>query len=86
MIKFETGRCSCHGDDVHQRKESQIKGELSLINHMKGEQITVALINIKLRVICHFKFHYGFVLFALICLFDVEVLKTQHSFGNMKLE
>ena len=53
---------------------------------MKGEQITVALINIKLRVICHFKFHYGFVLFALACLFDVEVLKTQHSFGNMKLK
>ena len=28
-------------DDVHQRKESQTKGELSLINHVKGEQITV---------------------------------------------
>ena len=42
MIKFETGWCSCHEDDVHQRKESQIKGELSLINHKKGEQITVA--------------------------------------------
>ena len=41
MIKFETGRWSCHEDDVHQRKESQTK-RLSLINHAKGEQITVA--------------------------------------------
>ena len=42
MIKFETGRCSCLEDDVHQRKESQTKVELPLINHMKSEQITVA--------------------------------------------
>lgn len=41
MIKFETGRCSCHEVDVHQRKESSIKGELWLINHMKDEQISV---------------------------------------------
>ena len=86
MIKFETGRCSCNEDDVHERKESQIKGELSLINHMKGEQITVAVTNIKLRVICHFKFHYGFVLLALVYWVDVEVLKTQHSLSDMKLE
>lgn len=27
MIEFETGGCSCHGVDVQQRRESQIKDE-----------------------------------------------------------
>ena len=35
-------------------------------------------------MICHFKFHYGFVLFVLLCWFDGEVLKTQHSLSHMK--
>ena len=35
------GRCSCHEVDVHQKKESQIKGELLVISHIKGGQITV---------------------------------------------
>ena len=43
MIKFKTGRCSCDEVDVHQRKESQVKGELSSIYHMKDEQISVVL-------------------------------------------
>ena len=41
MIKFETARCLCDEVHVHQRKESQIKGELLSINHMKDEQIPV---------------------------------------------
>ena len=41
MIKFETGRCSYDEVRDHQRKESQIKGELLLINHMKDEHIPV---------------------------------------------
>ena len=45
MIKFETVRCSCDEVDVHQRKESQIKGELPLINHMKDEQISVLIMS-----------------------------------------
>ena len=45
MIKFETARCLCDEVHVHQRKESQIKGELLLINHMKDEQIPVLTSN-----------------------------------------
>ena len=41
IIKLETGRCSCDEVDVHQKIGSQIKGELSSINHMKDEQISV---------------------------------------------
>ena len=41
MIKFETARSSYHEVDAHQRKDSQIIDALSLINHIKGEQITV---------------------------------------------
>ena len=43
MIKFETGRCSHHEVDAHQRKDTgrQIIDALSLINPVKGEQITV---------------------------------------------
>ena len=45
MIKFETGRCSCDEVHDHQRKESQIKGELLLINQMKDEHIPVLTSN-----------------------------------------
>ena len=43
MIKFQTGRCSHHEVDAHQRKDtcSQIINALSLINRVKGEQIIV---------------------------------------------
>ena len=86
MIKFETGRCSCHEDDVHQRKGSQkIKGE-TVIDKPYERGADYCRLNIKLRLVCHFKFHYVFVLVALVCWFDVEVLKTQHSLSDMKLE
>ena len=41
MIKFESARSPYHEVDAHQRKDSQIIDALSLINHIKGEQITV---------------------------------------------
>ena len=77
MIKFETGRCSHHEVDAHQRNDTcnQIDNALSLINHIKGEQIT------EMMAICQIKsvFHLGFVVFALIYWFNLQVSKRQHS-------
>ena len=69
MIKFETGRCSHHEVDAHQRKDtcSQIINALSLINHVKGEQIT-DYIEFEVRAICQLKGELLFFTYDLLCL------------------
>ena len=67
MIKFETGRCSHLEVDAHQRKDTcgQIINALSLINHVKGEQITDY---IEVRAICQLKRELLFFTYDLLCL------------------
>ena len=75
----------CDEVHVHQRKESQIKGELLSINHMKEEQIPVLTSNLGWSVILNFTRD-------LFCLLLSDGLMSrfwkqqEHSLSKLKLE